>query len=316
MSTEPGAGELAVKFERPFPALTLAERFHFEAYGYVVVPRVLSEERCDRIAGAMLRLREDLRKANLDGGVGGRVRGAFMESNKPWHTFMANFYDYDDELLGYCCDPRLVGMAEEVMGCEARITEFNGHINSRVPDTDASKPATYGFHCGADVPGCSHVAKGLWHCSFVKTLANLVPLGPEDGGTVVIAGSHKFTDEKAAIAAAYEDRRLIHQVVAPKGSVLLFAETLIHATGRITSDIERLIIITGYGPRLFPRWDGSDARPDGYTPEFVERVPAALKTLFFGKNHWRRGERYRDVSEPVDGREYAAVKWGERGRAK
>jgi ectoine hydroxylase-related dioxygenase (phytanoyl-CoA dioxygenase family) len=312
MTTEAQTGVPAVTFQRPFPALTSVQRFYFETHGYVVVPSVLSSERCDRIAGALRRLREELRKINPGTTTAGVIRGAFMEVNQPWHSFMANFYDYDDDLLAYCCDPRLVGMAEEVMGCEARITEFNGHINSRVPDTDSSKPATYGFHCGADVPGCSHIANGLFHCSFVKTLANLVPLGPEDGGTVVIAGSHRFEDEKAAIAAAYEDRRLIHQVVAPKGSVLLFAETLIHATGRITSDIERAIIITGYGPRLYPRWDGSDLRPDAYPPEFVARVPEALKTLFFGKSHWRRGHRYRNINDPVDSREYPAVPWGPR----
>jgi ectoine hydroxylase-related dioxygenase (phytanoyl-CoA dioxygenase family) len=300
-------------FQRPFPALTSAQRFAFETYGYVIVPGVLSSERCDRIAEALRRLKADLRRINPGSSVVNPLGAAFMETNHPWHTFMANFYDYDDELLSYCCDPRLVGMAEEVMGCEARITEFNGHINSRTPDTDTSKTPTYGFHTGADVPGCSHIGpNGLYHCNFVKTLTTLVPLGPEDGGTVVVAGSHKFNDVKSAIAAAYEDRRLIHQFIAPKGSVLLFAETLIHATGRITSDIERSIIITGYGPRMYPRWDGSDVRPDGYAPGFAARVPEALKTLFFGKHHWLRGHRYRNLADPVDAKEYPAVAWKKR----
>ena len=34
-----------------------------------------------------------------------------------------------------------------------------------------------------------HTDEGLFHYSFVKTLTNLTDLGPDDGGTVVIAGS-------------------------------------------------------------------------------------------------------------------------------
>ena len=42
---------------------------------------------------------------------------------------------------------------------------------------------------------------------------------------VVIAGSHKIDHDSAAlVAAAYEERSLIHQVVAPAGSALVFTE--------------------------------------------------------------------------------------------
>jgi hypothetical protein len=42
--------------------------------------------------------------------------------------------------------------------------------------------------------------------------------------------------------------------IAPAGSTLLFAEPLIHATGQIRSERERVIIIYGYGPSHFPYW--------------------------------------------------------------
>jgi hypothetical protein len=89
------------------------------------------------------------------------------------------------------------------------------------------------------------------------------------------------------VAAAYEERAMIHQVVAPAGSSLLFTEALLHATGQVRSraltprrtrriktgiqerererervhprpagqvrsDRERAIIIAGYGTTYFP----------------------------------------------------------------
>ena len=307
------AAPTAVEFKRPFPALTPAQRFHFDAMGYVVVPNTLDHDRCDRIIDALRHLRADLRKANPDGGTAGTVNAAFFVMNTPHHVFMNNFYDYDDDLLAYSCDPRMVGMAEEVIGCEARILELNGHLNEAIPGTDFSQQPKYGFHNGVDTHYGSHYREELYHCNFVKTLSNLTELGPDDGGTVVVAGSHKFLDTQVAIAAAYENPRLIHQVVAPKGSTLLFAETLVHGTGQIRSDRERALIITGYGPRMYPRWDGGQQGREYAFPErFVNRVPDALRTLYFGKAHWHRAPRYRKISDAVDTTVYPAVPWPEK----
>ena len=72
---------------------------------------------------------------------------------------------------------------------------------------------------------------------------------------MVIPGSHRMdvgTHELAELVAA--DPSLLHQVIAPPGSTLLFGETLVHCTGPLTSDRERAIITTGYGPTMFPYW--------------------------------------------------------------
>ena len=50
------------------------------------------------------------------------------------------------------------------------------------------------------------------------------------------------------------DPSLVHQVVAPAGSTLLFGETLVHATGPITSERERTIITTGCECSNGRRW--------------------------------------------------------------
>lgn len=297
-------------FDRPFPALTTAQRYHFDTHGYVVVPNTLTRDECEKIRDAIRRLRRDLIAANPQDPMAARIDRAFFEIHSPHHDFMANFYEYDDSLLGYACHPRLVGMAEEIMGCEARITEINAHLNTRAPGEFNPAPQ-FGFHAGVDVAFGSHAANGLYHCNFVKTLTTLVDLGPDDGGTVVIPGSHKIdTSNNDVIKLAYEDRSLISQFIAPAGSTLLFAETLIHATGQIRSDIERAIIITGYGPMMYPRWDLYAANPVDELPfsdAFIQRIPAAYRNLLLGKLHWSRNARYRKLGDPRDEKACPAV---------
>lgn len=307
----------ASSFTRPTPALTPAQRLHFEVNGYVVVPGVFTHGECEAMRDSLRRLRSDLLAAGPMEPRKATVRGAFFEVISPHHAFMANFYEYDDTLLGYACHPRVVGLCEEVMGCPGRLIELNAHLNSRDPAADLTQPAKYGFHTGVDVPFGTHTANGLTHCTFVKALTTLTDLGPDDGGTTVVAGSHKIAaTQKDVVDLAYEDRRLIHQFVAPAGSVLLFPETLIHATGRIASDIERAIIIAGYAPRMYQRWDHySQTGPvpgADFSPEFVARIPDPLRPLLLGTPHWARQQRYRTLAEPADTREHRHVPWPHR----
>jgi hypothetical protein len=232
-------------------ALTPAQRYHFEINGHVVEPGVLHRKECKTIMDAMQRTKRTI-----------WARPSFYKPKPaephfiidlPHHVFMGALREADPVFAAYAAHPRLVGMAEEVIGGEARMVALNAHINSCNPQDKFTEDAKFGFHLGIDVPYGTHTNKGLFHCIFVKTLTNLNDLGPEDGVTVVVAGSHELDlPEADVIACAYADRSLIHQVIAPAGSALLFAQTLIHATGQIRSDRERGIIACAYGTRMFP----------------------------------------------------------------
>lgn len=279
---------------RPFPALTPAQRYHFEVNGYIVVPDVLSSAECASIRAALQTTRDEIRARGA--AYDRRLDEARFISEQPHHVFMGEILQAHPLFTAYATHPRLVGMAEEVIGGAARIVEMNAHLNSRDPKYDPREKLKFSFHNGIDVPYGSHVKNGLFHCSFVKTLTNLTDLGPDDGGTVVIAGSHKVDvplDEM--FAAGYADPKLIHQVIAPAGSTLLFAETLIHATGQLRSENERAIIICGYATTMYPNWGN-----DRLTPEFSAKIPEHLQTLFHGKAHWTREPRYRTLADPAD----------------
>ncbi len=313
MAEAAGAAPDAVEFRRPFPALTAEQRLHLEVYGYVVVPGTLSLDETGCILEALQRLKRDLLAArDRSGDAPVRVRGANLLKEEPHHVYLGAIVEADPVIAAYASHPRLVGMAEELMGSEARIVEVNAHVNRRDPDQDLSAPATFGFHRGTDVPFGTHRDGGLFHCTFVKTLTNLTELGPDDGGTTVIAGSHKLAQPaEELIACAYRDRSLIHQVVAPAGSTLLFGETLIHATGQVRSDRERAIVICGYAPTMYQSWDDGEL-----SDAFVADLPDRYRRLFLGRRHWNRGARRRSLADPVEEGTFPLPDWpAKRGKS-
>ena len=283
-------------FDRPFPALTPAQRYYLEVFGYVIVENTLSRDECGQILDVLQTIKRELRNPTRE-----RLpHEPYAAINLDHHVYMGGLVEADPVLTAFVSHPRLVSMAEELIGGEARLLEYDAHINSRIPgDTFETEPI-YGFHRGTDVPFASHIKNDLYHCNFVKTLTMLTDVGEDDGGTVVIAGSHKVdVDDADIFECAYANRNLIHKVVAPAGSTLLFNETLIHATGQIKSDNERAIIIAGYGASMFPFWDNAPM-----SEEFTAQIPPQFQTLFGGKAHWTRGARYRNLSEEVDPRAF------------
>jgi ectoine hydroxylase-related dioxygenase (phytanoyl-CoA dioxygenase family) len=298
----------SLSFKRPFPALTPEQRYYLDVFGYVVVENALSANEVEKVKQALYCRQEELEKLQDPTAAGPRVRGAYFLTDKPHHRFMGHIVEADPYITAYATHPHLVSMAEELIGGEARIVEMNAHINRCNPEEDLSAAPRYGFHRGTDIPFATHNQHGLFHCNFVKTLTNLTDLGADDGGTVVVVGSHKIdAPTEAVVAAAYKDPSLIHQVIAPAGSTLLFSETLIHATGQIRSDKERAIIITGYGSTLFPYWDKGALSAD-----FKEQIPEQLQALFHGKAHWTRGPRYRTLEDAADQCSFALGEWADR----
>lgn len=280
-------------YHKPFPALTPAQRLHLDVYGYVIIENTLTADEVERMRDALQKLKRDLIATGDPANA--MVRGARFSTYKPHHVHFAHILEADPALLEYLTHPRLVAMAEEFVGGAVRLEESEAIINARAPDYDPSAPVRYGFHTGTRPDLGTYTENGLFHCNFVKTLTNLTDLGPDDGGTVVIAGSHKIKAPQAQlIACAYEDPSLIHQFIAPAGSTLLFAESLIHATGQLRSDKERVIIIGGYTPPMFRAWPGQEP-----SQAFVDNLPDLYKPLIGATDSWHWQQRYRSLDMPV-----------------
>jgi hypothetical protein len=271
----------------PFPALTPAQRLHIEIYGYVVLENLLTDAEISAITDTLYEIEDRFRTT-------GQMPGPHCFNTSTTEQFFRidNLPHLAPAFFDYVTHPRIVGMAEEITGGPVRLQQSDAHIRRPVPEQDRR----LGFHRGIN-PAYDHQENGLYHFSFIKALSNLTDLGPEDGGTTVIAGTHKVpadVPQEDIVAAAMEDPTMIHQVEAPAGSTLLFYESLIHAAGIIESDKDRLLILGGYMPTMFQAWNGYD--PD---IDFAATVSDEHRALLTGESkfHWPR--KRRDLGAPA-----------------
>lgn len=265
-------------------SLTSAQRLHFDIYGFVLLENVLTDDEIERIKNALYRIKDS---ENLDG------TRVYLNWRGEHHAHMGNLVEYDPALLEYAAHPKLVPLVEEVVGGGVRLEETEAIINRRSADADLDElfKRRYnptGFHRGTQHGWGTYMEQDKFHCIFVKTLAYLTDVGPDDGGTCVIPGSHRLTwNQSEMIEAALSDDSLVHQVEASAGSVLLFGESLIHSTTAIRSDKERVILIAGYTPPMVREWPGNEVNP-----EFIETLPEEIRPLISGSDSWHWRRRY------------------------
>lgn len=266
--------------------LTPAQRLHFDIYGFVLLEDVLNNDEVDKLKSALYRIKADS-EADRE------TKRVYTRPGGEHHVLFGNLVEYDAALLAYAAHPKLVPLVEEVVGGAVRLEETEAIINRRNPETALSelRKRRYnptGFHRGTQHGWGTYMEQNKFHCIFVKTLAYLTDVGPDDGGTCVIPGSHRLTwPQNEMIEAALADDKLIYQVEASAGSVLLFAESLVHSTTAIRSDKERVILIAGYTPPMVREWPGNEV-----SPEFIETLPEDIRPLISGSDSWHWKRRY------------------------
>jgi hypothetical protein len=178
-----------------------------------VVENALDDGETARMLGAMQRLRVDLKlaqrealeadaaladgQASSPGGSGTdeswvKVRNCQMTNYRksPHRQHFMHILESDPSLLEYLAHPRMVGMAEELVGGSVRLEESEASMNRREPDYDPAAKPRFGFHAGSLPDIATYTANGLYHATFVKTLTNLTPLGVGDGGTYGAQATH------------------------------------------------------------------------------------------------------------------------------
>jgi hypothetical protein len=277
----------------PFPALTPGQRLFFEVNGYVVIENTLTPDEVRRTKDALVELRSKFKDSGDPSKF--NLNGCRCERFEPHFWAFQSLLEASPAIFEHLTHPLMVALAEEAVGGKVRLEESAAIINRREPDYSPEKPFEFGFHRGGQPGFDSYIYDDLYHCTFMKTLTNLTDLGPDDGGTAVIAGSHKLNcDEWEMVEAAYENPKNIHQVEAPAGSTMLMCETLIHATGQNRTENERVIIIAGFSHpkhQAIGGWEPS--------PKFVEKAPEEKRQLIAGHPFWTWPERHRRLGAPV-----------------
>jgi len=139
---------------------------------------------------------------------------------------------------------------------------------------------------------------GKFRCGQVNILMALTDIGPGDGGTLVVPGSHKSNFVPEEVKQVYQDRE--NYKTLPEGAIevrlnagdaLLFVDALMHGATERTNPGERRVVIYRYGPiwgRTRHGFEYSEELLARLTPErrkILQSDPRRLPGTQFGVQH-------------------------------
>ena len=118
----------------------------------------------------------------------------------------------------------------------------------------------------------------LANCIMINCMVPVTDIGPDDGVTLVLEGSHKL--EGAGISDLRQCS--VAQIEAPRGSVVYFPETLMHTAVPILSERRRYVMFYAYVPPWFEVWHGGEV-----PKEIVESYDdMSLRKIIGGDDQW------------------------------
>jgi hypothetical protein len=124
---------------------------------------------------------------------------------------------------------------------------------------------------------------GGFHCGQINILIALTDIGPGDGGTMVIPGSHKSNIEHPRLSGdthldeeeiSVDNVEAAQEVHMNAGDALLFVDAISHGSAKRIKSGDRRILVYRYGPSWGNfRW--------GYTPskELLKRLTPSQRKL-------------------------------------
>lgn len=147
-----------------------------------------------------------------------------------------------------------------------------------------------GIHCGGHIP-CSYMTfrqanTGEWMVGQINVITALRDIGPGDGPTTLIPGSHKASIPHPALfmkdgsTVTYRSdgpagvARGMQEMYVEAGDVLMFTDTITHGSAARTNEGYRRMVLYRYSPR----WIRSrfNYQP---SPEFWEKLTPAQRDI-------------------------------------
>jgi hypothetical protein len=194
-----------------------------------------------------------------------------VEAGEPFERLI-DHPSWTERLLRYCGEYQSYVEGLFIDECFASIRRSGGFF-----------PIHSGGHEG-NVRNQYRVVDGRFRCGQVNILLALTDIGPGDGGTVIVPGSHKSEFAPPAPAAgrsdAFSREEVDHgegvmQVHLKKGDALMFVDAIRHGASTRTHPGERRVVIYRYGVS----W-GSTRHGYQYSQALLDRLtPARRKIL-------------------------------------
>jgi ectoine hydroxylase-related dioxygenase (phytanoyl-CoA dioxygenase family) len=245
--------------------------YEFDLRGYLVLRDVLSQSQVAELNNAFDRF-PDMKTGEWLGNAQRRDYNAqtgfelhnCLDCDDPTFDQLINHPGWLEHVRHYAGEEGTYVEGVTIDECIASIRRSGGHHPVHSGGHDASVRTQYRFENGA------------FRCGQVNILMALTDIGPGDGATMVIPGSHKSNLEHPLAGDYMRGDRMdalpgAIEVHLNAGDAILFVDSIMHGgSSRTTKDGERRVIILRYGPswarsRFGYHW--SDALLSRLTPE-------------------------------------------------
>ena len=180
--------------------------------------------------------------------------------------------------------PVIVGILNEVVSHQAIASEDCYGFRFERTRTDYREAGHDNFrpHGGGgyfNFCGNSHLYQmlpGKVHAGLTRVVWEINPVGPGDGGTLLLSGSHKAAIPRPDSLSG-RDSSIWDTYTCPAGSALIFTEALCHTGTRWTNEKTPRISLFNLYNTVNSKW-GMSSVP----PEVIAAMPPKRRTLFRG----------------------------------
>jgi len=197
---------------------------------------------------------------------GNKNSGAWI-GNVETHTYSgADGCNFQNIVEGGPVFRRLINYPVWIEHCRRWINPANG-ISIHENLLNVRGPGGYiGIHCGGSVPICYLTFRqentGAWMVGQINVISALTDIGPGDGATTVVPGSHKSAMSHPALTGKGKGGNIsyrmdeaagkqvgMEELYLEAGDVLLLTDAITHGSAARTNDGYRRIALYRYSPR-------------------------------------------------------------------
>ena len=224
------------------------QKYLFDLQGYLLVEEVLSAEDCD-LAIEKIKARAKPMEKTPDG----------YDANGTWEN-AAGLYEAGEPFIKLIDEPKITAVLSEIIGTALRCESSYSFVRHKgCPPFEM-----HGGHRGGGVNFRYDVHNGRIYTGLTVVSIALQDISAADGGFACIPGSHK-----SDFSLSPEDRQelfalggpLVRTIAAPRGSAIVFTETLAHGAASWQNDMPRYGLFYKFNDRAAIYHDQECRRP-------------------------------------------------------
>jgi ectoine hydroxylase-related dioxygenase (phytanoyl-CoA dioxygenase family) len=247
----------------------------FDVRGYIILKNAVSPDLIDRLNRRLddfadmeyLEWRGNVQRFDNNGFAGSELQN-IVEGGEPFEELI-DHPSWVERMHRYCGEEGTYVDGLYIDECFASIRRTGGFFPVHSGGQDGIVRNQYRF------------VNGKFRCGQVNILLALTDIGPGDGPTMILPGSHKANFAHPDFNKTWEERRTMDlmegavEAYLQKGDALLFVDALSHGSATRTNPGERRVVIFRYGPT----W-GNTRHGYVYSQELLDRLtPARRKIL-------------------------------------